>query len=107
MKDFKKILERLHYWDSVDEEIQNAYNNFCLAVAPDSYSIVPEHSLAKAFMEGVAYDNESLKDWLEYHIFETDDNQTWSCRQGGIECENANDVGLFAEFLDKIFNETL
>lgn len=70
MRNWKKIIERLKFWQEKDYELQNAMDVFSKAFAPDSYSLILNYPAVDSYIEGVANDNEEIKDMLLYAIYE-------------------------------------
>jgi hypothetical protein len=67
---FQQILTKLKELKAKDDVIQNAVENFCNVIAPDSYPLIIEESKVQGFLEAFGIINPEIKDWLEYYIYE-------------------------------------
>lgn len=103
IKPYKKILQRLLHWHSLDNQWKRAFDNLSRTIAPGSYPPVVEPKFALAFMEGLQDGGPggelSLQDWLSYWLYEVPSMQgpVKVTDQHGIEYDfkNKNDVAKF------------
>ena len=69
-KKWQNILDRLRFWNEKDKKWQSAMNDFCSVIAPAEYPPMINSCYTQGFIDGFCGDNKSLKNDLEYWIYE-------------------------------------
>lgn len=64
---YKKILERLNFWHSIDKKNQKAFDNFIKVFAPDSYEPILENTCVDSYLD--AFDKQ-IREELSYYIYD-------------------------------------
>jgi len=65
-----RILKRIDHWKRHADAQQEAMDMFVKVLAPNSYSPIIEHNGLDGFIDGVSFNNEDMKEPLEYYAFE-------------------------------------
>ncbi len=65
-----QIFERLRFWRNKDQSWQSAINEFVKVIAPKEFPPMINSDFASAFIDGIAKDDQSLKNSLEYMLYE-------------------------------------